>query len=170
LGAVTVERRHRHQLEPQPQPANDPSPDRDRLNGYVGGDFTSVGGQTRHYIAAIDAARRGQHHLGSGRGNVVNAVLIDGSTMYVGGYFDSYIGGQSRTCLAALDLASGSATSWIPPAPNGGGVRSLTLDNGILYFAGDFTRSAAFPVLMWRPWTPRRRTDLLESAATDRGW
>src|SRR5438552_17162260 len=48
-------------------------------------------------------------------GGVVNALLVNGSTVYVGGFFGT-VGGQSRTDIAALDAVTGQATYWNPGA------------------------------------------------------
>lgn len=48
------------------------------------------------------------------------------------------LGGAARSGLAALDVASGSATSWAPLA-TGGVVRALAVDGTNVYAGGDFT-------------------------------
>lgn len=59
-----------------------------------------------------------------------------GSTLYVGGSFPA-IGGQPRNNLAALDVATGNATSWNPDC--NGFVRTISLSGSTLYIGGDFT-------------------------------
>ena len=87
---------------------------------YAGGDFTSIGGQARNRIAALDAttglATAWNPNANSYR---VDALAVSGSTVYAGGYFTS-IGGQARNRIAALDAATGLATAWNPNA-NGSG-------------------------------------------------
>jgi hypothetical protein len=112
---------------------------------YAGGYFTSVGGQTRNRIAAIDALGNatGWNPDASGSGNFnVRALAVSGSTVYAGGYFTS-IGGQTRNRIAALD-ASGNATGWNPTAgwnPDAypDEVYALAVSSGKVYIGGAFT-------------------------------
>jgi hypothetical protein len=74
---------------------------------YVGGLFGSIGGQSRNWIAALDAAT-GQatawNPNASGGDTFycgVYALAISGSTVYAGGTFTT-IGGQTRNNIAAL--------------------------------------------------------------------
>ena len=108
---------------------------------YVGGDFTSIGGQPRNNIAALDAATGSATAWNpNAAGGDVRALAVSGSTVYVGGYFTS-IGGQSRSSIAALDAATGNATPWNPNA-NGGGsspyVSALVVSGSTVYAGGGF--------------------------------
>jgi hypothetical protein len=102
---------------------------------FVGGYFFSLNDWLpRNGMAALDAT--------TGRPTGWNPAawgprkfLLDGSTLYVAGSFDS-IGGKARTSLAALDAASGAVTDWDPQAT--GEIETLALLNGVLYFGGDF--------------------------------
>ena len=106
---------------------------------YAGGSFSSVGGQARNYIAAVDAATGtatswnpdASGSLDAG----VYALALSGSTIYAGGLFTA-IGGQARSNIAALDAATGMATSWDPGAD--AVVRSLVVSGGTIYAGGDF--------------------------------
>jgi len=109
---------------------------------YVGGKFTSIGGQTRNNIAAIDTAT-GQVTAwnpdaggGSSQHANVYALAVSGSSVYVGGNFTS-IGGQTRNYLAALDATTGLATAWNPNANMI--VRALAISGSTVYAGGDFT-------------------------------
>lgn len=75
-----------------------------------------------------------------------------GANVYAGGQF-GFIGGQVRGSAAAIDTASGLATSWnpqlrtlvgyiseIPPV-----VRALTVDGGRVYIGGYFNQAAGVP-------------------------
>jgi hypothetical protein len=75
---------------------------------YIGGHFTSVGGQPRFGFAAVDATTGAVRPFtaDTGGGGVYKMVLA-GQTLYVGGDF-SMIGGQVRQALAAFDLTSGT--------------------------------------------------------------
>ena len=114
---------------------------------YAGGDFTTLGGQTRCRIAAIDPTT-GMPLAGfnTGANGTVYALALSGSTLYTGGDFTS-AGGVNRAHLAAIDPATGAATAWNPdvitsssaylPFPTAS-VKALILKAGVLYFGGDF--------------------------------
>ena len=106
---------------------------------YVGGSFSSMGGQTRSAIAAIDVSTglvTSWNPSAGGDARTVDALAVDGNTVYAGGNFTS-IGSYYRNYLAALDASSGLATGW-NPNPNGR-VRTLLVDAGLVYAGGDFT-------------------------------
>ncbi len=109
------------------------SPDRSIL--YVGGAFTSIGGQPRERIAALDAATGAVLNWNPGASHDVYAILPTESVVYVGGQFTS-IGGQSRQYIAALDPVSGLATAWNAGAD--ATVRCLARGGSKLYVGGSF--------------------------------
>ncbi len=80
---------------------------------YLGGDFTKADSEYRvgliHVLSsgALDTSFNARMIMG----DWVNALLLDGSTLYVGGKFNS-IGGKERFGVAALDAITGSATNW----------------------------------------------------------
>jgi trimeric autotransporter adhesin len=105
---------------------------------YAGGQFTSMGGQTRNYVAALDATTGAVTPWNPNIGGPYPRVLslaVDGSKIFVGGTFAS-VGAQSRNNLAAIDLQSGNATSW-DPDPNSL-VCALQPSGSTLYVGGDF--------------------------------
>lgn len=75
----------------------------------------------------------------------VNAVLVDGSRVFVGGSFDT-VNGTARAGVVALDLATGGVLSWnaaIQPVTGGTGgtsanISHLAVTNGVLVVAGYF--------------------------------
>jgi hypothetical protein len=103
---------------------------------YAGGYFTSIGGQSRTYIAALDAGTGLATAWNPGAVTLgVDALAVDGSTVYAGGSF-SEIGGQSRHYIAALDAATGLATAWNPAA--NGTVTALAVSGSTVYAGGGF--------------------------------
>ena len=129
---------------------------------YVGGNFNSIGGQERNYLAAIDT-KTGLVTDWNPDVQMAPSVLAeveeimpyywfgvftfsfspDGSILYVGGNFDS-VGGQERHNLAAIDTKTGLVTDWNPnsdsrPQPFSH-VESLSFspDGSILYVGGNF--------------------------------
>ena len=78
---------------------------------YAGGNFSAVGGKTRHFIAAL-RARSGRATAWDPPPTARSTLLaVSGSTVYAGGSSRS-IGGQNRSFIAALSSSSGAATAW----------------------------------------------------------
>ncbi len=114
---------------------------------YIGGEFTSAGGELRRHIAALDAV--------TGRATSWNpdasciplqftpcfeALAVDASKVYVIGGFVS-IGGQARTGLVALDISTGAATNWAPTRAISPG--SLAVSGTTVYAAGLIVNGSA---------------------------
>lgn len=104
----------------------------------VGGSFNLIGGQSRNYIAAIDATSGIANAWNPGSDNVVNTIVSNGSSLYVGGLFTS-IGGQSRNRLANIDLLSGVVSGWNPNV--NGQVKAIALSGSTVYVGGGFTNA-----------------------------
>jgi len=103
---------------------------------YAGGYFTSIGGQGRNYVAALDAATGLATPWNPDASNWVHALAVSGSTVYAGGNFYS-IGGQARNYIAALDAVTGAATTWNsnPDWP----VYALSVSGTMVYAGGGFS-------------------------------
>ncbi len=106
---------------------------------YVAGSFTSIDGQPRSYLAAVDATT-GQLDpdwapVADGEVHSL-AVSPDGSSVYVGGVF-STIDGQPRSRLARLDPFDGSLDPWDPGAD--ADVRALAATDSTVYVGGRFS-------------------------------
>jgi trimeric autotransporter adhesin len=108
---------------------------------YVGGNFTSTGGASRNYIAEIDLVTGNATSWNPNASATVHGVetlaLCD-TTIYVGGGFAS-IGGEERNNIAAINLTTGTATSWNPDANSRVLTLSLSEDSGVIYTGGQFT-------------------------------
>ena len=78
----------------------------------AGGQFTTIGGQTRNHIARLDAATGLADSFNPNAGGNVFAIAVqrDGKIL-AGGNFTT-IGGQQRARLARLDAATGLADSF----------------------------------------------------------
>lgn len=102
---------------------------------YAGGLFTSIGGQGRCCIAAIDAASGAATAWDPHAGGVVSCLAVGSTKIYAGGSVCS-IGGKSRNCIASLDAATGTATDWDPSAD--GIINCMAVSGGTVYVIGDF--------------------------------
>lgn len=118
------------------------SPDDQHL--YVGGTFRHVEDQARTGLARLNAATGAIEDwapdvMPHPYGYDVRAFALtgDGRTLYAGGLFD-HVSGQAHHDLAAIDVASATATSW-DPGPTIGSVHSLVLspDERLIYATGD---------------------------------
>ncbi len=119
---------------------------RDGNNGfYIGGTFTSVGGESRSKIAHILADGSVDLNFNPGvpgQNSAVNALAVseDGSTVYVGGGFEN-IGGQTRNNLAAVDAATGTVTNFNPAGlGTDGQVFALKVSGTQVYVGGQFEK------------------------------
>ncbi len=130
---------------------------------YVGGRFTVVGGQPRIAIAALNVGGTLDGTATptfnptatntSGGIGVINALAISGSTLYVGGTFNT-IGGQPRNSIAALSLGvplDGVAVAGFNPSPNNSGcaacanIYSLAVSGSTVYAGGLFSTIGGQP-------------------------
>jgi uncharacterized delta-60 repeat protein len=110
----------------------------------AGGDFngvSSIGGQTRNYIARLDATTGLADSFNPNPNNVVDsiAVQVDGKIL-TGGFFTetNSIGGQTRNYIARLDATTGLADSFNPNANNS--VFSIAVQaDGKVLAGGGFT-------------------------------
>jgi hypothetical protein len=109
---------------------------------YAAGWFTSIGGQPRNRIAALDAASGVATAWNPNASNGVYALAMSGGTIYAGGDFTS-IGGQPRNYIAALDAASGAVTAWDPNPDYD--IQALAVSGGTVYAGGAFTSIGGQP-------------------------
>ena len=108
---------------------------------YVGGYFSTIGGQTRYGLAAFDTSTGMVTDWNPTANSVVGCFAVAGDTLYVGGYF-STMGGQPRGRLASFDLNTGALTSWNPNADPD--VYGLTVSGGTVYVSGFFWRIGGY--------------------------
>ncbi|MEZ5291694.1 MAG: hypothetical protein R2745_11455 [Vicinamibacterales bacterium] len=80
---------------------------------WVGGAFTSVGGQPRSNLAALDAVTGALDPLNLAPDAPVS-MAVDGGALYLGGGFTT-LGGQPRAGLARIDAQTGLLDAWSPP-------------------------------------------------------
>ncbi|EMN89488.1 PQQ-like domain protein [Leptospira weilii] len=109
---------------------------------FVGGYFTSIGGQTRNRIAAINATTGNvlSWYPTGGANSDVLGMALNGNTLYVAGAFTT-IGGVTRNGIVALDAITGAVLSWYPAGGLGGSMvgKCLVLSGTTLYIGGAFS-------------------------------
>ncbi len=111
----------------------------------LAGSFVTVGGEERRALAAVDRASGAALPWiagVSGAGATVNALVVDGQTVYAAGDFAN-AGGRVRANLAALDLTTGALRDW-QPSPDLP-VEAMTTASGRLVIAGGFRSAGGSP-------------------------
>ncbi|MDQ3020306.1 MAG: hypothetical protein M3R36_07020, partial [Bacteroidota bacterium] len=105
---------------------------------YAGGDFTTIGGQTRNRIAKLNNTNGNADATWNPNANgTVPSITVSGSDVYVGGGF-TIIGGQTRNNIAKLNNTNGNAdATWNPNASNL--VYSIVVSDSDVYAGGLFT-------------------------------
>lgn len=100
------------------------------------GNFTTVGGEGRPNIAAVDLEQGKPLPWNPGTDYSVNQIVRAGDTLYLGGIFAT-VAGAPRASLAAVDLVTGAVLPWNPGS--NGQLYALALDGTTLYAGGTFT-------------------------------
>ena len=80
---------------------------------WVGGAFTSVGGQARSGLAALNATTGALDALDLSPDGPVT-MAVDGTVLYLNGAFQT-LAGQARRGLARVDAQTGVLDAWTPP-------------------------------------------------------
>lgn len=111
---------------------------------YVAGDFTSIGGQPRIGLAAVDAQTAAVTAWApdapldaTGDQTYVFDLLVSGNVVYVAGSFAS-IGSDPRGLMAAVDRADGSTLPWNPRL-DGVNITQIALVGSTVVFGGRVT-------------------------------
>lgn len=106
---------------------------------YVGGSFRHVMGVPRNSLARISANGTVQAWDPNVSG-AVNAMLLSGGKIYLGGQF-SQVGGQGRGNLAAVDATTGAVVAGWNPNANAS-VNAMGIATGLVYVGGAFSTIA----------------------------
>jgi hypothetical protein len=106
---------------------------------YVGGQFSSIGGVTRNYIARLNSDGSVDRTFSPNPNNVVSNITLDNSgNPIVSGAFTS-IGGQTRNYIARLYRTNGAVDTTFNPSANNY-VYAIALDSsGNPIVGGSFT-------------------------------
>jgi hypothetical protein len=116
---------------------------------YVGGNFSTIAGQPRSALAALDPVTGGalagwqaDVQTGDLPTRAVTSLVLSEGRLYVGGNF-SIINGVEREHLAAVNAATGAVADWIPNAATGAEsfarVDALAISDRILFVGGTFS-------------------------------
>jgi PKD repeat protein len=121
---------------------------------YIGGQFTSVtdsagtGTVTRNNAAAVNATTGDDTGWNPNPNNIVQALAVSGSTVYLGGQFTSVVnsggfGTVTRNYAAAVNATTGADTGWNPNPNNV--VQALAVSGSTVYLGGFFTSVGLLP-------------------------
>ncbi len=109
---------------------------------YVGGMFSTIGGQPRYGLAAVSATTGEVLPWDPNAGSpfdgysLVYTMARESESIYLGGTFTE-IGGQPRLGLASVDATTGTLNAWDPGTDNST-VKTLVAAGGTLYVGGGF--------------------------------
>jgi trimeric autotransporter adhesin len=105
---------------------------------YLGGEFTSAGGQARNRLAAVNATTGQLLAWNPGaNGNVYTMMVGPDGNLIVGGAFGN-AGGSEHRNIAKISPTTGQAINTFNPTAEGGAVWALGYNNGNLYIGGQF--------------------------------
>lgn len=106
---------------------------------FVSGDFSTIGGapQPRRHFAALDTVNGEVLEWSPGANELASVFLLEGDTLYAGGYFTE-VGGQPRNYLAAIDATTGEVTAWNPDANSW--VLTMARSGNTVYVGGLFQK------------------------------
>jgi len=113
----------------------------------VGGAFTTYRGLIANRIALINADGSlnlsfNSQYLANGTNNTVNAILVDGDSVWLGGAFTRYRGAIANR-VTKISLATGQIDATFSPQTGangaGGTVNTLAMDGTSIWLGGAFT-------------------------------
>jgi hypothetical protein len=161
--------------------------DQANLNIYIGGDFTSINGQSRdnesylfNRVAKYDMVLGRWNALGNGvNGRVWDIHIYDASYIFIGGEFTSATqrNGTVVTCNRIVQFNQYTVNffsmSNITPGVNTGQVRSLVTKDDYLYVGGSFTQAGGnvnvSSIARWGPLTTTPTWSAIGPSATGSG-
>lgn len=105
---------------------------------YAAGYFESVNGQSQPRIVSLDRSTGAVLDWNPRPDLPVEAIAIQGDTVFLAGEFGFMGDWLHRAGLAAIDLTTGGLKPW-NPNPNGSIVTALAVQDGRVYVSGDFS-------------------------------
>jgi len=127
---------------------------------YVGGNFTNYKGNTRYYFAKInkdtaaevDASGTGWSTTNYIFGNTVWDIVVDGTSLYVGGDFTHYKGRNNVGRIIKIDKITGNeidaaGTNWSAPTLSDSYISQIFIQSSRIFAIGaSITIAGGFPV------------------------
>ena len=107
---------------------------------FVGGDFVTVEGQTRQYLAHFLANGALDPQFSPGLTGAVRTLVREGNTLYVGGSFTT-VNGTTRNRAAAFNIPDLSLMPWNPNV--NGTVFAMAVSGTRVFLGGNFTQVAS---------------------------
>ncbi|WP_175526560.1 MBG domain-containing protein, partial [Rhodonellum ikkaensis] len=105
---------------------------------YVGGSFSTVGGQTRNRLVKLNKTTgEVDPDWNPNANSIVNTIAVLGSDIYVGGFFTT-VGGLTRNRIVKLNNTTGEVDASWNPNPNNL-VQKITISGDDIYVSGDFS-------------------------------
>ncbi|MEO8711525.1 MAG: T9SS type A sorting domain-containing protein [Parafilimonas sp.] len=104
-------------------------------NLIISGNFSLLNFVNRNYLAAISLNTKKALSWNPSPDNTVNALAINGTTLFVGGQFKN-IGGNARKFLASVNAKNGNINSWNADCDST--VNAMAIRSNVLYVGGLF--------------------------------
>src|SRR6185503_134107 len=93
---------------------------------YAAGDFETIGGQPRRFLAALDARTGLATNWNPGPAFGVACLAVQGAAVYAGGFYANY-GLEGIFGFAAFPSAHAANVKLVPPADLESGLRTPSL-------------------------------------------
>lgn len=111
---------------------------------FVGGDFTTVQGENRSRLAAVDAAGSVVAGFSPSANGRVWDLVADGGALFVAGQF-TRLDGTYRPGVVRVDATSGVLAAGFDATVGGGKVQALAKQGSVLYLGGTFSSVGGQP-------------------------
>jgi hypothetical protein len=106
-------------------------------NLIISGNFSLLNYVNRNYLAAIGLNSTQALSFNPSPDDAVNALAVNGSSLFVGGKFKN-IAGQQKDRVASININTGNANTWFADCDSD--VNAMAAQNNILYIGGLFTQ------------------------------
>ena len=105
---------------------------------YIGGQFTTINGMDRNYIAAVSTSTGSVLSWAPEANNYVRTMTLDNGTIYAGGDF-TIMNTLPRNSVAAIDGSTASVSTWDPNVGATSAIHSIILNGDDMYVGGEFS-------------------------------